>query len=323
MMNGPEPDEYSFRRYLAAKRTVDDRALDRHTLGQFARELPESAEILEVGAGIGTMLERLLSWELLPDEVRYTALDVDEENLDAARNRLRTQGFTARAGQHVRDGVTVEFVTGDAISFARETDRRWDALVGCAFLDLFDVDEALPALLSAVEPGGVCYFPVTFDGRTAFEPSRSLDDRVERRYHRCIDANEGSSRAGTELSNRLPVYGAQVLADGDSDWNVVPRESAARTRRDGQYGRVARSGRNERSGRDERSGRYPGDEAYFLHHVLRFVAGALGEIEERKGESGAWKEDFGKWVTARRRQVEDGELSYRASNRDVLARRED
>ncbi|MFT4910231.1 MAG: hypothetical protein ACI9TI_001401, partial [Natronomonas sp.] len=74
-----------FRRYLRAKRTVDDRALDRRLVGILRDRLAERADagegpirVLEVGAGIGTMPARLLEWDVLPPgEIRYVALDVD------------------------------------------------------------------------------------------------------------------------------------------------------------------------------------------------------------------------------------------------------
>ncbi len=62
------PEEYSFIRYLAAKKSVDDRALNRHvweTLkSSLAAQVAETpVRILEIGAGIGTMVERLLDWK--------------------------------------------------------------------------------------------------------------------------------------------------------------------------------------------------------------------------------------------------------------------
>ena len=77
----PTPDSYnSFQRYLAAKVTVDDRALNRPVWERLVAALPVSEalgrplQVLEVGAGIGTMVERLLAW-LPPRGLAYTALD--------------------------------------------------------------------------------------------------------------------------------------------------------------------------------------------------------------------------------------------------------
>ena len=52
-----------YARYLAAKTTVDDRALNRHVLAELRRLMPAGApRVLEVGAGLGTMVARLMDW---------------------------------------------------------------------------------------------------------------------------------------------------------------------------------------------------------------------------------------------------------------------
>ena len=58
------PITYSLLRYLAAKKSVDDRALNwqvwQHLVAALPRATPQQPlRILEVGAGIGSMVERL------------------------------------------------------------------------------------------------------------------------------------------------------------------------------------------------------------------------------------------------------------------------
>ncbi len=90
--------DYSFDHYLAAKKTVDDRALNRPVwellkseVAQQLAMLERPLAVLEIGAGIGTMIERTLEWDLFADQrhgVTYTAIDADEQNIAAARLRL-------------------------------------------------------------------------------------------------------------------------------------------------------------------------------------------------------------------------------------------
>lgn len=296
----PEQDfERDFQRYLAAKRTVDDRALDRRTFDRLRTELGrlDSLDVLDVGSGTGAMVDRLLSLDALPERVAYTAVDVDPENVQFARERLPDR--VAAAGYAVdrtdvglhceRDDrtVDVDLVEADAVEFAtaqRDCGRTWDLLVGHALLDVIDLD-GLPALLSAV-PGGLCYFPITFDGGTRFAPPHPLDGRVEQRYHRHMDEKPaGSSRAGHRTLVRLHESADDVLAVGGSDWVVYPDD-----------------------------GEYPADEAYFLHYIVDTVGCALAEDPSVDDESVC------EWVETRHRQVEAGRLTYVAHNLDVLGR---
>src|SRR5579864_7925246 len=78
-----------FARYLAAKTTVDDRALNRHVLDELRRLMPAGApRVLEVGAGLGTMLARLVDWGAIRAG-EYILLDADRQLLDYSRRWLR------------------------------------------------------------------------------------------------------------------------------------------------------------------------------------------------------------------------------------------
>src|SRR5579872_1244053 len=77
-----------FARYLAAKTTVDDRSLNRHVLGELRRLMPEGApRVLEVGAGLGTMLARLVDWGVVRGG-EYVLLDADRALLEGSRRWL-------------------------------------------------------------------------------------------------------------------------------------------------------------------------------------------------------------------------------------------
>ena len=81
-----------FVRYLLSKRTIDDRALNHEVWQALASFLEgrEHCRILELGAGIGTMVERLSAAGLLPAGA-YCLLDSDETLLEVAEllNRQR------------------------------------------------------------------------------------------------------------------------------------------------------------------------------------------------------------------------------------------
>lgn len=302
----PTPNADSFRRYLAAKRTVDERALNGRVHDRLQGALAgQSAplRVLEAGAGIGSTIERLATWDPLPAEVEYTAVDVDPALLQATRERLGDRvdpptfdvGPDERSLLHERKDrrLTVELVARDVFDFVAEADRQWDVLIAQAFLDLYDVRPALARLCAGVVPGGLLYFPITFDGATRFEPAvdPDVDAEIERRYHAHMDGEtaagreRGDSQAGRHLLSILPQLGGTVLAVGSSDWVVLPHAEG-----------------------------YPADEAYFLHYIIDTMRGALDE--NRTLDAARFEE----WVETRHRQIEDAELVYVAHQLDVLGR---
>jgi SAM-dependent methyltransferase len=302
--------EHEFIRYLAAKRTVDDRALNRHVWEWLVGAVPPATSarplrVLEVGAGIGTMVERLVEWGLLT-YAAVTAIDAEPANVAEARRRLppwaagRGLAVAERDGGGLRfDGegraIDLELRAIDLFDFiAAERERRsWDLLVAHAVLDLLPIPVVLPGLVALVRPGGLLYLTITFDGATILQPEidRALDDQIEALYHRTMDERvtsgrpSGDSRSGRHLIGHLRAAGATVLAAGASDWVVV-------------------------AGPDG----YPADEAYFLRFIVETMRGALqGHPELDAGR-------FAAWIAERHAQIERGELVYIAHQLDVLAR---
>ncbi|WP_251341942.1 class I SAM-dependent methyltransferase [Haloplanus halophilus] len=266
--------------YLEAKRTVDERALDRRVRDRLLDELPAAPRVLEAGCGTGVTVPRLVAWGVTDGE--YRGVDRDAATVERAR-ALRAAELDADAdadGEGFRvDDLTVRFEAGDALdAFAGE---RADLVVAAAFLDLVPVDEALDAFASALAPGGLVYAPITFDGETVFQPDHPADDAVVAAYHDAIDDEPGrDARAGRHLLDRCRARDGALLAAGASDWIVHPRD-----------------------------GGYPADERRFLGAILSFVEEAVD------GVPGA--ED---WLRTRRRQLDSGTLTYVAHGYDVLYR---
>ena len=268
-----------FQAYLHAKRTVDDRALNRRVLARLQCELPDdSSQGVEIGAGVGTGITRLHGWGVLPENVSYTAIDRQPETIAAAREHLLERGFTEDGNRLRRGGITVSLVTEDALDIV--DDEQCDLLVAQAVLDLLDLDSVLPTLFDALSPGGFAYFPITFDGGTIFEPEHPFDERVVDAYHRDMD-REGDSRTGRRLFSAIPEAGGEIIAAGSSDWVVYPP--------------------------------YSGDEQAFLSHILDTIEGALA--------GGAVGGELDEWISTRREQLANEDLTYIAHQLDVLARR--
>jgi len=288
---------YPYTRYLAAKKSVDDRALNRQVLADLRRLVPSGpCRVLEIGAGLGTMVARLLEWRVVTAG-EYTLLDVDPLLLRDSRAWL-CEWASARglAAQPLPDGVRlgelrvrlVEAELGSHLQAGHGEPA--DLLVANAFLDLVDVPAVLPGLLRLLVPGGAYWFTINFDGESIFQPDHPDDEAVLGAYHRSMDdrvrygRSAGESRTGRHLFGHLRAAGAPPLAAGSSDWVVL-------------------------AGPD---GSYPDDEAYFLEAILQTVQDALGGPAAPAG--------LGDWLTVRRRQLAGGELVYLAHQLDVAGR---
>ena len=93
-----------YARYLAAKTTVDDRALNRQVLAELRRLMPAGApRVLEVGAGLGTMAARLTDWGVV-GAGEYILLDADRQLLDCSRRWLSRLGGRAGPAQRTAAG---------------------------------------------------------------------------------------------------------------------------------------------------------------------------------------------------------------------------
>lgn len=293
-----------FQRYLRAKRTVDDRALDRRLVAQLRDSLAgrvadgETVSVLELGAGIGTMVTRFLEWDVLPaTAVHYTTVDLEQANVDAVSEQLRNWAsgrpvtVDSANGRVTLSGaereVTVEPVAADAVEYVETTRADYDLLVTAALLDIVD-DVPLSTFLGALDTGGLYYFPLTFDGATRFRPHHPHDSAVERAYHEHMDTKSGgNSRAGdSALIELQQLPGVSVDAAG-SDWVVTPNDDG-----------------------------YPADEAYFLEFILGTIERAVGERDETA-------ETLQPWLRTRREQLETDQLVYITHQLDMLGRVDD
>jgi SAM-dependent methyltransferase len=294
------PTTSGFARYLTAKTTVDDRALNRQVLAELGRLLPADApRVLEVGAGLGTMVARLLDWGVV-GAGEYVLLDADRELLECSRRWLRDWADGRGVRSDLRpDGLQVGDLRvrlvhaelGDYLTAA--AGEPADVLIANAVLDLVDVPAVLPGLLRLLVPGGVYWFTINYDAESIFAPGHRHDDQVMRAYHRDMDERirygrpAGESRTGRRLFHHLRDAGAPALAAGSSDWVVHAAPD----------------------------GNYPADEAYFLRSILSTIGDALRSRQDRVAPA-----DLADWLAVRSRQLAAGELVYIAHQLDFAGR---
>lgn len=296
-----------YSRYLLSKRSVDDRALNRPVLERLGGELrvlgDKVPRIVEIGAGMGTMVARLVEWRLLR-RAEYLLLDVDRGVLADARSwlpawgeahGLRSEGMGDGLRLYDRQGVdlVLRFVCAELGQFLEEpTHATADLLIANAVLDLVDVPVMLPRLFQLLVPGGLFWFSLNFDGETLFQPELPDDLPLMRVYHRSMDervrygAPAGDSRTGRHLFGHLRAAGATLLAAGASDWVVHPE-----------------------------GGRYPAEEGLFLRQILQTIGAELHKHADVDAAA------LARWLRTRGEQVDRGELVYIAHQLDFLGRR--
>lgn len=314
---------FSYPRYLASKRTVDERARHPRLWAQmmsFCREVCHNADrplrILEVGGGVGDLAGDIL--EALPDgRVDYTLLDVDADNLQAASSNLNdrlpeadivhaseqlsSQASSTQKRIILRHGNFLDCRERGSSMIAPE---EVDLVVGQAVMDILPVEVSMDTASSILRPGGIGYFPIHVDGLTEFEPTEDeeTDAMVSDLYHESMRRRyelpgngrryaSNGSRCGRDLLVYAPAAGMDIVDAASSDWVVYPHAGPGGKRT------------------------YPAQEADFLRYMLGFVE------EELTGHADLDADAFAEWVSRRRQQIEAGELILVVHNLDVLVRR--
>jgi SAM-dependent methyltransferase len=292
-------------RYLAAKKSIDDRALNHHVWKTLRQALvqptdSETLKILELGTGIGTMLERLVDRGLLTGPSTYLATDMDLEQIRAARKYLSQ--WAEKHGHSLswtEDGGRLRTASADIllrleVARAEELAQRSDSLgpfhlvLAHAVLDLVDVPAVLTPLLSRLTSNGLAYFTCNFDGETIFLPECEAEEEIIRAYHNSMEARlPGASHTGRRLLTFLQDLGLEILAAGSSDWVIHPRGD-----------------------------KYSPDEIFFLHTIIQTVEKELA----KKNRSASHLANLTTWTRLRHQQVETGQLSFLARHLDLLMR---
>jgi SAM-dependent methyltransferase len=303
-----EFESISFIRYLEAKKSVDDRSLNSRVWDSLADQLSQlritaPLRIIEAGAGIGTMLERMLESHLF-QEAYYTGLDIEPDIIAHARARLPVwaseHGFQVECRSQGpillkkhSQSISAEYELAD-IQIYSSSYQNWssyDLLVANAFLDLTEIRSSLPRLLRLLKNEGLFYLSINFDGVTILEPEidPEFDRLVIDLYHRTMDERltnglpSGDSRAGRHLFGNVRQAGGQILAAGASDWVIFPGIDG-----------------------------YPEQDADFLHFIIHTIHTAL------RGHESLDQAYLDKWINIRHAQIKHSEMVYIAHQIDIL-----
>lgn len=293
-------ETFDYPEYLAIKQAIDDRSLNQSVWQTMAAWLKPQAvsptfRILEIGAGTGAMLLRLLDAGLI-GHCNYYAVELEPGFARVAENELSVwagaHGFKMEVIDSLRwtlkkaeKVIEVQWLNADILELASVFDYGYfDLLIGHAVIDLLPVPVCMPGLLKLVKPGGGYYFSLNFAGVTTFSPSHPRDLEITAAYHRDMDTRFTglewrASQTGQVLGRWLKGQEHLVLDEGASDWQISaePTPSAAANR--------------------------------FIGNILDTMAKAL-----------AGREGLEDWLKQRRQQADSGNLLFFAANRDYFGR---
>jgi hypothetical protein len=297
------PNEYSFTHYLAAKQSVDDRALNRKVWDQLGRELAARQDngplrVLEIGCGIGTMIERLVGAGLF-EQAHYTAVDLELENIDLACHRLADW-----VGKPC--GRTETYPAWFSLGAPRNSNRPSGSETPRLRQPSSGHDTVGPLVAHAFRPGRPAGIPAP-----TFPPAEIWrivllhpQLRRGRLWNRRSIQNltPWSSRSITARWMRRRVAGkpsgTAILAGTYSTTCVKPGRKFSKQ----ELGLLVYPGRDG----------YPEDEAYFLHFIIHTMFEALCERPEIDPAR------LARWAGCRHGQVERRELVYLAHQLDFL-----
>ncbi|MFP4212002.1 MAG: hypothetical protein ACLFR8_12230 [Alkalispirochaeta sp.] len=277
--------------YLEAKRRIDDRSINRRVWDRFLRMSESVASevaglrVAELGAGSGTMIDRLEEWGWFAGVARgsagitYHAYEVNDEPFPLLQGRLAA----AKERDLIVDALAV---SGDLRTVL--IDEPYDIIIAHALIDLFPPQD-LPRILDRfARSGTIIYASIVFDGTTHFEPEldRDLDREILAAYHRSMSG--GFARRHIV---GLTDAGYTVVDAGSSDWVVVPRRSGFR--------------------REEKT---------LIATILDMLTSSVGAMTDR-GETQFSRDDLASWVARRREQAAQGSLCFEAHQLDLVIRR--
>ncbi len=235
-------ETFDYPDYLSAKKPVDDESLNQAVWKSMINWLKtrqdntKSLKILEIGAGIGTMLERLLETDLLTN-CTYTAIEMEAPFRESAFNRLENWSkdnnfsFTKINKDKILisnndKSIELDWIIGDVLNIKdRIENNYYDLLIGHAVIDLLPVPQCMPGLLTFLKPGAGFYLSLNFSGNTQFIPAHPEDEKISAAYHqdmdnRFPDLDWQPSLTGIALGPWLTSQGHKIIEHGPSDWKL-------------------------------------------------------------------------------------------------------
>lgn len=333
-------------RYLSAKQTVDDRALNegvfadlKHYIHDYVKQpnTIRTIRVLEVGAGVGAMCARFYHRGLFPPstKVEYTLVDVKADVLRAAAENLtQLQNYVKLAISNAPEHSFAKrppAISGPKnihkLKCQNESDQTFTPIsLSDNFVVSFHVGDAIDYVKAN---------PRRFDLVVA---AAVLDLWVLSECLPCLFSALDNQRLNAfyfpinfdGVTDFFPPSGVGVQIDCSIEQAfhqaMGKRQTASHETMAAHTGRrmlptlLGLGAHNVSVGSSAwivypHECRYIGDEAFFLHCIIDFIESSVNSEQHLNAVGPPL---FQSYVTKRRRQIEDGQLFYTAHNIDVF-----
>jgi SAM-dependent methyltransferase len=233
-----------FRDYLDAKYGLDERSLNPDVRAAFLASLRShtTLKLLDLGAGTGSSLRRLLDAELHAN-LDITLVDKEPALLEAARQEgakmlarreyevtLVEGGIEAWRGKQT---LLIRTVAADLAHFEPARAGQYDAIIAHALMDLLPPRLMAQRIARWLAPAGLFYATLNYDAGTTLFPvwaEGGLEKAILANYDGSMDRRElpfgdepsAGAESGRKLHGALHAQGFDVLAYGSSDWSITP-----------------------------------------------------------------------------------------------------
>lgn len=235
--------DISFREFLEAKYLLDERSFNQSVQSIFLTELKsrEKVAALDVGTGMGAMLQRLILSGSAPS-LKLVGVDQDAELIKAAGSKilslLKNQHYeVTQDGQSTigskparKIEVILDHCTHEKF-FHRHANDRFDIITANAFMDLIPLDTTVRLFGDHLAHNGLFYAAINYDAGTTLFPSypdEQFEDELLQAYDASMEARmacnrrTGGAKSGRRLLSAMQNVGLDVIAYGSSDWNITP-----------------------------------------------------------------------------------------------------
>lgn len=186
----------------------------------------EFNHVLDCGTGTGLFVKKM------QEVIKFNslkAIEINEELVEEARKNFA-------------DSTNVEFIRQNFYDLPNEKipEKKFDLIMGQAFLEHTNIERALPIIKSLSQPDGYLYFPHNYMSPTIFDPHLSMDKFIvnnfdsfsieNQNYGRKIENQKdeeiicGDSRNGAKLYTIFSEYGFEIIKYVNTGWLLYPKQ---------------------------------------------------------------------------------------------------